>query len=347
MIRSVLLALVWLTPALVRASPWTLRQGDLVLSAGFDHQRADREYLDEGGARPFPLRGLYEASTFTLGVRAGFTDKIEFEAQLPIRTVNYDSDPVILLPPPEGSTESSLDYYQRNIIHLTRSETGVGDFVIAGRYGWMRVPWALATELRVKAPTGYDPPAGTFGSRPRDRQAFVEGVRNFVNPENVQDDVTLGDGQLDLTLSMLAGHVLSSGTFLRIGAGYNLRLGDAGDQVVGELKVGQAIGRTFLVYAGVRGGYTLSKGKVIGISVAAEDPALPAEDYGGVENLRLRELTLDRDYMDVGGGFIVRMSPRLELNAAYEHTALGRNTAATHTVALSLAFRSSLAPPSR
>lgn len=328
-------------PGTARASPWTLGQGQLVLSAGFDHQRAEEEFLDEGGARAFPLRGRFESTTLTLGIRAGFTDRLEFEAQLPIRTVSYDSDPVILLPPPEGSTEAAFDYYQRNVLRLDRSVSGVADFVIAGRYGWLRTPVAIATELRVKAPTGYQPPAGTFGERPTSREAFVANVRNFVAPENVQDDVTLGDGQLDLTASMLFGYAAPTGTFARLGVGYNLRLGDAGDQVVGDFKLGQAVGRKVLVFAGVRGGYTVERGEVIGISVAAIDPELPAEEYAGTDNLDLRERTLDRDYLDVGGGLIVRMSDRLELNLAYDHTVLGRNTAATHAFGVSLAFRSS------
>ncbi len=342
-------AACWLTPSLVAlssapalGSPWTLPEGELVLSLGFNHQFAGQEFLDSGPARNFPLRGAYNASSFALGLRAGFTDRIEFEAVLPVSVVNYDSDPVILLERPAGTGFGELDFYQRNVIDLTRSVSGVADFIITGRYGWMRSPVAIATEVRVKAPTGYAPPAGTFGDRPTSSEAFLADVGRFVAPENVQDDVTLGDGQLDITPSMLFGWSLSSGTFFRLGAGFNFRMGDAGDQVVGDLRVGQTLGARALVYASVRGGYSVRRGKVIGISVAAIDPDLPATEYGGATNLLLRELTLDHDHIDVGAGFIVRLTDRLELNTGYERTVHGRNIAAVQSLSLSLAFRAEM-----
>ena len=324
------------------ASPWTLPQGRLVLTAGFNHQLANQEFLDDGPAQAFPLNGRYNASSFSLGIRVGFTDRIEFEATIPIRVVNYDADPVVLLEQPAGSPLSALDYFQQNVINLSRSVSGVSDFVIAGRYGWMRAPIALATEIRVKAPTGYQPPAGTFGERPTSREAFVSDLRRFVAPGNVEDDVTLGDGQLDLTVNMLAGWSLQSGTFLRLGAGYNLRLSDAGDQLVSDFRVGQLLGKRVVLYVGVRGALTIEDGRVIGVSVAAIDPELPAEQFGGTDNLLLREVTLDRDALDIGGGIIIQMSDRLELNAGYERTVLGRNTAEIQSFSVSLAFRAEM-----
>ena len=188
-----------------RGSPWTLPEGRLVLLAGFNHQTATQEFLDDGPAQRFPLDGRFNASTFALGIRAGFTDRIEFEAFIPVSVVNYDSDPVVLLDQPSGSPLSALDFYQQNVIDLTRSVFGVADFVVTGRYGWLRNPVAIATEVRVKAPTGYAPPAGTFGEQPTSREDFTANIRRFVDPDNVQDDVTLGDGQLDVTGSMLFG----------------------------------------------------------------------------------------------------------------------------------------------
>lgn len=328
--------------ASAEASPWTLKSGQLVLSAGFNHQIASEEFLDSGSSQPFPLRGQLNASSFAVGLRAGFTDRLEFEASIPVSVVNYDSDPVVLLDQPAGSPVSALDYYQQNIIDLARSVAGVGDFVIAGRYGWMRAPVAIATEVRVKAPTGYTPPAGTFGEQPTSAQEFQDEIRRFVAPGNVEDDVTLGDGQLDIAASMLFGYAARSGTFVRVGAGYNFRTGEAGDQVIGDVRLGQVLGKRALVYIGARGAYTVSRGRRIGISVAAIDPLVPASEYGGTSNLFLREVTLDRDALDLGAGLIIRMSERLELNAGYERTVLGRNTSAVNSFSLSLAFRAEM-----
>lgn len=328
----------WIGEGRAAASPWTLPAGQLVLTAGFNHQVATREFLDDGPARSFPLNGQLNASTFALGLRAGFTDRIEFEAVVPLSVVNYDSDPVILLDDRSGG----LDFFQENVIDLTRSVSGVGDFVIAGRYGWLRAPVAVATELRVKAPTGYDAPAGTFGVQPTSREEFEAGLERFVRPDNVRDDVTLGDGQLDIAASMLLGWAIETGTFFRLGLGYNLRFADAGDQLLGDFRLGQLIGTRALLFASARGAYAVERGRVIGVSVAAQDPDLPATEFGGTTNLLLREVTLDRDAIDVGAGLIVKMSDRLEANASYEHTVYGRNTAAVHSFSLSLAFRAEL-----
>lgn len=336
------LASAGLVPSLAHASPWTLRAGQLVLSAGFNHQTASEEYLDSGPSQAFPLQGQLNASSFSVGLRAGFTDRIEFEAIIPVSVVNYDSDPVVLLDQPDGSPVSALDYYQRNVIDLSRSVAGVSDFIVAGRYGWLRAPVALATEVRIKAPTGYEPPAGTFGVQPTSREEFVREIRRFVTPENVEDDVTLGDGQLDIAASLLAGYAAPGGTFIRLGVGYNFRTGEAGDQLLGDLRIGQVLGKRALVYIGIRGAYTVASGRRIGVSVAAVDPTLPASEYGGTTNLLLREVTLDRDAVDVGGGFIIRMSERLELNAGYERTVWGRNTSAINSFSVSLAFRAEM-----
>lgn len=330
------------TATTAEASPWTLREGQLVLSAGFNHQIASQEFLDDGPAQNFPLNGYLNASSFSIGLRAGFTDNIEFEAVLPITVVNYQADPVILLDQPAGSTQTALDYFQRNVLDLSRSVSGVSDFIFAVRYGWLRTPFALATELRIKAPTGYERPAGTFGEQPTSNEEFINEIRRFVSPQNVTDDVTLGDGQLDITASMLFGYAFRSGTFVRLGAGYNLRAGDAGDQLVGDVRAGQVLGRRFLVYLGVKGALTVETGRRIGISVAAIDPNLPASEFGSTTNLLLREVTLDRDKLDLGGGLIIRMTDRLELNAGYEHTVAGRNISAVHSLSLSLAFRAEL-----
>ena len=342
LIASLLLAV----PA--AASPWTLHRGEIALVAGYDYQFANQEFLDRGTPdRPlplrqnFPLRGRYSASTLNLGVRAGFTDRLEFELQLPIKLVSYTSDPVILLPDAMPGP-MTFDYYQRNIIDLGRSRQGIGDIWITGRYNLIRWPVALAIEGRLKTPTGYDGPAGTFGDDPDSEQDFVDNAATLVTPENVTDDVALGDGQVDLNLNVLLGASFPSRTFIRLDAGYNLRFG-AGDQVLGSFKVGQAIGSRLLVYADVRFAYTVTEGPLIGISVAANDPNLPAADYVGTDNLRLRELRLERDAVDVSVGAILRINEKSEINLGYGRTVWGRNTAAVNAFFIGVGVRTDVA----
>ena len=331
----ILTAFVFVSGA--EASPWTLPQGKVIFGTNFNHQSANSEFFDNGAARVFPLRGKYDSAGLSVFARIGFTDRIEFDVSLPFSVVSYQSDPVLLLEQPIDSELSSLDYYQENVIELNRTVVGVGDMRLATRFKWFLNPFAMATELKLKSPTGYRAPSGTFGDRPTSIESFTSDLGRFVRPENVQDDVTLGDGQLDLALSMLFGHAYRSGTFVRANLGYNLRLANVGDQALGMLKIGQKLGKSILVYASADMAYATQKGRVIGISVAATDPNLLARDYGGTTNLLLREVRLNPSYLDLGAGAIFRFGRAVEFSASYFRRTWGVNTAATNSFNFSVA----------
>ena len=321
----------------VEASPWTLPQGKIIFGTNFNHQSADSEFFDTGPARVFPLRGQYDSAGLSAFARIGFTDRIEFDLSLPFSVVSYQSDPVLLLEQAADSEVTSLDYYQENVIELNRTVVGVGDLRFATRFRWFLRPFALASELKVKSPTGYRAPSGTFGDRPTSIESFTSELGRFVRPENVQDDVTLGDGQLDLAWSMLFGHAYRTGTFVRANLGYNLRLANVGDQALGMLKIGQKIGKSTLIYASADMAYAVQTGRVIGISVAATDPNLLAKDYGGTKNLLLREVRLNPSYLDLGAGAIFRFGGGVEFSASYFRRTWGVNTAATNSFNFSVA----------
>ncbi|MEE2901194.1 MAG: hypothetical protein VYC39_02645 [Myxococcota bacterium] len=331
------LALLLCSNSIAEASPWTLPQGRFVFGTNFNHQAADSEFFDEGAARKFPLRGQYDSAGMSAYARIGFTDWLEFELSLPFSVVSYQSDSVLLVPQPEDSDVSSLDYYQENVIELNKTVVGVGDFNLATRFRWFVRPFAMATEIRLKTPTGYNAPAGTFGERPTSIASFAENVGQYVRPENVQDDVTLGDGQLDASISMLFGHAYRTGTFVRANLGYNLRLADVGDQALAMMKIGQRLSKSVLVFASANLAYATQKGRIIGISVAAVDPNVAAKDYGGTDNLLLREVTLNPSFLDVGAGAIVRVGRYIEFSASYYRRAWGVNTAATDSFNLGVA----------
>jgi hypothetical protein len=325
-----------LAPA-AHASPWTLPAGRLVLSAGMNYQFATEEFQDAGGSVPFSLRGAYRGQSLTLGLRAGFTERVEFELQVPFTAVSYAADPVILL---DGGAGSGRDFYQENVIDLSRTTLGVGDLVLATRVR-LNSPGAtaVALELRLKAPTGYERPAGTFGERPSSAAELAGDLARFVRPENVRDDVTLGDGQLDLAASLHAGHAFAMGTFVRASAGYNRRFAGAGDQVIASLRAGHRLSPRWLVFAGVQGARSVTRGRVIGVSVAAIDPELPASAYGGVENLALREVRLERDLLEAGGGLILKLTPEIEANLAAQTMLWGRNVSRVTSTTLTFAWQ--------
>ena len=125
--RVSVLALLLCSSSVVEASPWTLPQGRFVFGTNFNHQAADSEFFDKGAARKFPLRGEYDSAGLSAYARIGFTDWMEFELSLPFSVVSYQSDSVLLVPQPEDSQVSSLDFYQENVIELNRTVVGVGD----------------------------------------------------------------------------------------------------------------------------------------------------------------------------------------------------------------------------
>lgn len=330
-IASFLLFTGW--PVIATASPWTLPAGRLLVLGGFDLQEANSEFIDAGPVRAFPLRGEYLASSFTLGARLGITDRFELEASLPFRVLAYRSDPVLLL-----GDGSSLDEVQDNIIDLSQTNGGVGDLNLAGRYRLYSGAFLVTSEVRIKAPTGYRGPAGTFGVDPRTVEDFAAAVAEVVRPDRVEDDVTLGDAQLDLSGSLLVGAAFESGAFLRAGVGYNLRLGGAGDQLLSDVRFGQAVGESLLLYASGQLAFSVQAGDSIGVTVAAIDPELPARDYGGLNNLRPTIKRLATDSLEVGGGLIWRLGDATEVNVGYQRVIWGRQVAATNTVSVGLAL---------
>jgi hypothetical protein len=275
-------------------------------------------------------------------LRAGFTDRFELGLELPLKLVSYASDPVILLSTPLTG-EDAFDFYQRNVIDLSQTRQGVGDVWISGRYNLLRTAVAIALEGRIKLPAGYDGPQGTFGDDPATIEDFNANVATVTSPDNISDDVALGDGQIDMNVNALFGVSFPSRTFMRLDTGYNLRV-SAGDQVLASFKVGQSIGSRVLVYADARLAYTVTRGPRIGVSVAAIDPNVPAADYVGLNNLRLRELRLERDALDVTVGGIVRLNERSEINLGYSRTLWGRNTAAVNAFFVGIGIRTDASP---
>ena len=321
-----------------QASPWVLQKGDVALSGRFDYQAATEEFLESGGSQPFPLRGRFRGTTFEIGARVGAFDGFEFEIDIPLKTVSYNADPVILLPTEAAGTDA-LDYYQENIIALDETTMGVGDIRVSGRWQLFRSSLAGALELRLKTPTGYKAPAGTFGRDPQSAEDFLTNVVSYVKPENVSDDVTLGDGQLDIGGAILLGWALPTRTFFRLDLGGDVRFGGAGDRVLGAFKLGQFVSDHILFVLGTSVDISVQKGDIIGVSVAAEDPTVPAADYGGTTNLVLREVRLDHDAYVINGGVIVRVTDQVEATIEYNRIIHGRNISAVQGLSFGMSVR--------
>jgi len=323
------------------ASPWLLPPGAVTLSARYDYAYARDEFLaSTGRLTPFSLNGQYSANTYSLGARLGLSEWLELEVSLPLREVTYQSDPVILNPT-ALSGEAAYDHYQRNILNFNQSAVGVADVGLAARLRLMTAPLVMSLELGVTAPAGYAPPEGTFGDRPASVKAFVSDVGRYVAPENIRDDVTLGDGAFAFTPMLHAGLGTGGGFFARASGGLRVRLNGAGDALVGELKAGQSLRPWLLVFVGLAGEKAVTRGRVIGVSVAAKDATLPAADYGDPRLLELIEVTLDRDLLSLPIGLLVRPQRDVELGVNYAQVLWGRNVAKSHVLSVGVTVRTS------
>ena len=328
-----------LIPASSYGSPWTLPRGVALMRAGFDFQLATSEFIDRGPERDFPLNGRFTGAALDLGLRLGISDQFELEFGLPIRVVTFTADPTIIQTFDGTDPDAALAHYQANIIDFSRNTAGVGDLRLTGRYQLLLQPLAIAAQIGVKAPTGYSGPEGTFGREPTTLEAFEADRDNLVTPDRIRDDVTLGDAQLDLSAQVLVGASFSSGTFIRASGGYNLRLAGAGDQVLADLRIGQALTRRLLIFAFGRLAYTVESGRSIGVTVSAEDPDLPASSFANFVNTRAFVRRLESDSLDVGGGLIWRVVGPVELNVTYSRTIWGRFVAATHALSTGIGLR--------
>ena len=318
----------------VYASPWLLPKDHFALSATYDYAYARQEFLATNGElTDFSLNGRYHAHSYTLGVRLSITEYIELETRLPFKTVNYQADPVVLLPS-GPDVQRAFDYYQENIINLNQSVMGLGDMSLAARFKLSTYPIASSLEFGLSAPTGYAAPAGTFGDQPTSVEDFVENAAVYVNPDNIQDDITLGDNAFAMTSLLHLGYGHANGFFIRGSAGFRVRNQGAGDLFLYEVKLGQFVKPWLLVYGGVYQEKTVVSGRVIGVSVAAEDPSLPAQEYEGFKNLKPILISLDRDLLSTPVGVLIKPLPNVNFTLTYTPILWGRNVAQSHIVSL-------------
>lgn len=306
--------LVIFAPTAATASPWTMGDDELSVQLDAAFQFSNEEYLLDGQRQSFPLDGAYNASSLRLTTRYGFTDSFEMGAQLSLKHVTFEADPLVLLAedPESLDDEVPLSEARARTLDFTENNTGAGDFKLFARYNFLNESVVLlTTETEAKFPTGYDKPSGTF-----ENDSFAEAT--------VQDDVTLGDGQTDLTQRLLFGaYIPVTQTFARTDVGYRFRFGPPGDQGVASVKIGQIIGERVVVFAGARGALTLFDGDAIGKTFIATDPSVPASDFL-ISNITIEDLTLDRDYLQVEGGVILKLDAA-ELQFSYTRIVAGRN----------------------
>lgn len=283
----------------VFASPWTLAEKKMALSLAYDYQQATSEFLENGDLQEFPLQGNFTSNSIRFEIRYGLTDSLEIALGLGFKDLRYAADPAIV-GFPENAETATLPVARGEILNFTRTATGLSDILPAVRYNISPGILRVTSQTRVKLPSGYDPPAATINN---------EGI--------IVDDVSLGDGQIDIEQAFLFGSFIdASNTFFRMDMGGRLRLGAPGHQFFGEVKIGQFIGPKIALTASVDGQITFIKGDSIGTTLVASSDNLTAQNITGDQVVE-KELFLDKDLFSVGFGalFIVKEGVELQLNA--------------------------------
>lgn len=295
-----------LAPSLAQASPWTLPQHELVFSTGYTYASADQEYLQNGKNQNFPINGEFLSSTLGVGIRYGLTDKLEVELQGAFKHLSYDADPVIL---GLNGDPPTLQDARNRIIDFDTERAGAADMNLAFRYNLYRGAIMVTPEFNLKVPLGYDKPSGTF----RNLVAWRDGDDDILV---LEDDVTLGDGQVDARIGLLLGtYIPTSKTFARGGAGFIYRFGAPGHQIMADFKVGQFLSPKFIVFGGVRYAKTVTEGDIIGTTWQDSNPTQDANTYVFDENVEPAALRLDSDYTSIEAGAIIKLNgAEMQLN---------------------------------
>jgi hypothetical protein len=339
----VVIIILALVETAVAGSPWVLPEDTTVLQLDFRSEFAGSEFLLDGENQDFPLNGEFSAQTLGMNLRRGFGKGLEVSLGLAYKAVSFNLDPVSIVGPVvDPATSEIVDGQLVPTFALNKQEEGLGDIFASVRYNIYKGPVVVTPELEVKIPGGYDAPKGTFeGDDPGlvpdpDREgAFVERRQGEVV---VNDDVALGDGQVDLKLSLLLGTFIGkTRTFARLGGGVNFRFAGPAPQVVGDFKIGQLVGKHLIFYVATQGVFTLGEGEVIGKSFTTADPTESGSAFS-IDKISIVDLRLDKEFVDFSGGGIFKSGP-YELILSGGKILRGKNIAETTFVSFSTSYR--------
>ncbi|MEL6544642.1 MAG: hypothetical protein AAFQ82_08445 [Myxococcota bacterium] len=290
-------------PSFAQASPWVLPKGKSVLSIKGGTDFASREFLiDDRREQRFPLRGRFESYSLQLAGRYGLFEDVEIGTRVTLKNVAYISDPVILASPDDATNPCTPDNAtfqgcrERNT-NFSSSDFGFSDIYFNLVMQHIGGSARAASNLEIKVPTGYTEPGETFQD-------------GEVDPLSIVDDVALGDGRVHLQYKLETGwFISSSGTVLELAGGYRARLGAPGDQVLGEVKIGQNIGRRLFFFISADAALTIFEGRVLGQTFVSNRPNTPALEFTG-DDVERRDFRLDNSFARATAGVIVRLNGR-------------------------------------
>ena len=273
-----------------QAGPWNLAPGEYASELRGGWFSADGYHDQNGGRAPLAGDGLWEQRSLTSYSELGWKPGINFLVGVPALSVTRRRDPAL----DEGPTQ-----------------TGLGDALLGLRYRLANGPTAAALELEWKAPLSYE--RNRFLTH---ADSVVAGDTNGdgdsldANVARQLGSPVLGDGQQDLTLSLLLGKTLSHG-FVQVAGGYKYRFETPTDQIVFGADLGFWLTPSLLL-AGRYQGEVAKKG---------DRP------------------TDDPDEHRVGPLLVYRVDDHMDLFAGSMHTASAKNALHKDEIQVGFAFR--------
>jgi hypothetical protein len=230
-VLSILMSLL-IVGAPAHAGPWNLAPGEFYTELRGGWFTADT-YHDANGNRQFLHGGgLWEQRSLTSSTEIGWKPKLNFLVEIPVLSVSRRFDP--------GFSERP-------------TQTGLGDGVFGLRYRLANGRAGAALELDWKVPLSYERD-GMLTHADSVRAGDVSGDGDSLDANAVRQlgSPVLGDGQQDLTLTLLLGTAMSRG-FVQAGGGYKYRFEEPQDQIVLSADVGYWVTSTLLLAGRYRG----------------------------------------------------------------------------------------------
>lgn len=289
---SIAIPLLVASSTVVHAGPWSLAPGEFYTEIRSGWFSSDTYHDQDGNRRFLAGGGLWEQRGLLSYTEFGWKPRLSFVLGIPVESVSRRFG---------AASPQTLP-----------TTTGIGDGLVGLRYRLTNGRSAAALELGWKPPFGYE------------RERFLSHTDSVLAGDtngdgdsldaNVARQIgspVLGDGQQDVTLSLLFGRAVRRG-FVQVGGGYRYRFEEPKDQIVLSADLGLWVTRSVLL-----------AGRYEGV-MAAGDGDRPTDEP---------------EHHRVGPMLVYRVDDHMDLFVATMHTAAATNALHTDEVHVGFAFR--------
>src|SRR5262245_10093667 len=198
--------------ARAHASAWSLAPGEFYSEVRGGWCTADTYHNPNGDRNFLHGGGLWEQRSLTSHSEFGWKPRLNFILSVPVVSVSRTLDPD-----------------RRDLF----TQTGLGDAQIGFRYKFFSGPSAAALQIDWKAPLSYERSQRlTHADSVAAGDASGDGDSLDANAARQLGSPVLGDGQQDVTFSLLYGGPLTKKGFFEVSGGYKYRFEKPEDQIV-------------------------------------------------------------------------------------------------------------------